>query len=205
MFRAATFLLAFSSAAAALAQTPPPGPPFDSSKHPNPVVTYVETKDFKPIGAGQVKNAAGIDLLGLSQDEAKRESLDIADGRYVKSMTILSIRTEVTFFPVVRQVFKLNDGGTELVMYSFKFPRVALPENFREIVLNEAAIEKKKKPADMRFGGEKPEMFDIRGAPALYFEKDGQITVYWEEEGVGHTVTAKLPRNDLFNIIDDLL
>lgn len=205
MFRAATFLLASVVAGSAFAQTPPPGPPFDPGKHPNPIVTYVETKDFKPVNADQVKGAAGIDLLGLSQDEAKRESLDIAEGRYVKNMTILNIRTEVTFFPVVRQKFKLNDGGAEIVMYSFRFPKVALPQNFTEIVLNEAAIEKKKKPAEMRFGGEKAEMFDIRGRPALYFEKDGQITVYWQEEGVGHTVTAKLTCNELFNIIDDLL
>lgn len=205
MFRAATFLLGLALAATAFAQTPPPGPPFDPGKHANPIVTYVENKDFKPVRADQVKSAAGIDLLGLSQDEAKRESLDIADGRYVKSMTILNFRTEVTFFPVVRQKFKLNDGGAEIVMYSFRFPKVALPQNFTEIVLNEAAVEKKKKPAEMRFGGEKPEMFDIRGRAALYFEKDGEITVYWQEDGVGHTVTARLPRNDLFNIIDDLL
>jgi hypothetical protein len=184
MFRAATFLLAIATAASAFAQTPPPGPPFDSSRHPNPIVTYAETKDFRSLSPDQVKSLAGIDLLGFSQDQARRESLEIADGRYVKSMTILNFRTEVTFYPVVRQQFKLKDGGAEIVMYSFRFPKVALPPEFTRVVLNEAAIEKRKKPADMRFGGEKPETFSIRGAGALYFEKDGQLTVYWQEEGV---------------------
>jgi hypothetical protein len=205
MFRAATFLMAFATAVTAAAQTPPPGPPFDADKHPNPIVTYVETKDFKALSPDQVKSQAGIDLLGFSQDQAKRESLEIADGRYVKSMTILGFRTEVTFYPVVRQTFKLKDGGAEIVMYSFRFPKVALPPEFTRIVLNEAAVEKKKKPAEMRFGGQKPETFSIRGAGALYFEKDGQLTVYWQEEGVAHTITANLPRNELFSIIEDLL
>jgi hypothetical protein len=205
MFRAATFLLVFATAATAVAQTPPPGPPFDASKHPDPIVTYVETKDFKALSPDHVKSQAGIDLLGLSQEQARRESLEIADGRYLKSMTILGFRTEVTYYPVVRQKFKLTDGGADIVMYSFRFPKVALPPEFTRIVLNEAGIEKKKKPAEMRFGGEKPETFSIRGAGALYFEKDGELTVYWQEEGVAHTITANLPRNELFRIIEDLL
>jgi len=205
MFRAATFLLAVSTTAVAFAQTPPPGTPFDASKHPNPIVTYVETKDFKPVAPDRVKSEAGIDLLGFSQDEGKRESLEIADGRFVKNMSILGIRTDVTFYPVVRQKFKLTDSGADLVMYSFRFPKVALPPDFTRVVLNEAAIEKKKKPSEMRFGGEKPETFSIRGAGALLFEKDGQTTVYWQEDGVGHTVTANLPRKELFGIIEDLL
>lgn len=204
MFRAATFLLIFS-AGAALAQTPPPGPPFDPGKHPNPIVTYIETKDFRPLSPDKVKSEAGIDLLGFGQDEAKQESLEIADGRYVKSMTILNFRTEVTFYPVVRQQFKMADDGAAVVMYSFRFPKVDLPQDFEQIVLNEASIEKKRKPTEMRFGGQNAETLSIRGAPALYFEKDGQITVYWQEDGVAHTVTANLPRNDLFGIIEDLL
>lgn len=188
------------------AQTPPPGAPFDASKHPNPIVTFVEAKDFKSAASDQAKKDAGIDLLGFSQDEGKRESLDIAGGRFVKNMTILSIRADVTFYPVVRQEFKLSEGA-DLVLYSFRFPKVALPlpADFTRIVLNEAAIEKKKKPSEMRFGGAKPETLEIRGARALLFENGDQITVYWQEEGIGHTVTASLPRKELFRIIEDLL
>jgi anti-sigma factor RsiW len=45
----------------------------------------------------------------------------------------------------------------------------------------------------MRFGGATSETLEIRGTGGLLFEKDGQNTVYWEENGVGHTATAALP------------
>src|SRR5438105_1600795 len=144
MFRIATFLLVLFASASAFAQTPPPGSPYDPSKHPNPIITFVEEKDFKPGTAQQAKKDAGLDLLSLSQDEGKRQSIEIADGRFVKNMPILSIRTDVTFYAVVRQKFQLN-GGADLVLYSFRFPKVALPKDFTRIVLNEAAVEKKKK------------------------------------------------------------
>ena len=209
MFRPVTFLPIVVSILActtlAAGQTPPPGPPFDASKHPNPIITWVESKDFKTIPSNQVKKEAGIELMGISQDEGTRESLEIADGRLVKNMPILNVRTDVTFYSVVRQKFMLKDA-VELVLYSFKFPRVALPKDFSHFVLNEAALEKKKKPAEMRFGGAKPEVLDIRGSKALLFENEGgSLTVYWQEQGVGHTATASLPRKELFEIIEDLL
>jgi hypothetical protein len=188
----------------ASAQTPPPGAPFDASKHPNPIITFVESKDFRSVPSDQARKESGIELLGISSDEGRRESLDIADGRFVKNMSILGIRTDVTFYPVIRQKFLLKDAG-DLVVYSFRFPRVALPPDFTRIVLNEAALEKRKKPSEMRFGGAKPEVLDIRGARALLFENDGSLTVYWQESGVGHTVTASMSRKDLFEVIEDLL
>jgi hypothetical protein len=204
MFRTATFLVVTCVSTTLLAQTPPPGAPFDSAKHPNPIITFVETKDFRPASPEQAKKDAGIDLLGLSQDEAKRDSLEIADGRFVKNMQILGIRTDVTFYPVVRQKFTMTGSGA-VVLHSFRFPKVGLPENFTRIVLNEAALEKKKKPSEMRFGGAKPEVFDIRGARALLFENGDETTVYWQEQGVGHTATSSLPQKKLFEIIEDLL
>ena len=204
MFRLAAFIAVIAASTAAAAQTPPPGAPFDAAKHPNPIITYVETKDFKSATPEEVKKSTDIELLGLAQDAAKRQSMEIADGRFVKNMSILNVRTEVTFYPVVRQTFKLA-SGSELILYSFRFPKVALPQDFSRIVLNEAAIERRKKPSEMRFGGAKPETLEIRGARALLFENDGQITVYWQEQGVGHTATANLPRKELFEIIEDLL
>jgi hypothetical protein len=204
MFRTATFLVVLLTPLAARAQTPPPGMPFDESRHPNPIITFVEMKDFKPVAPGEAKKDTGVELLGLSQEEAKLESTEVADGRFVKNMPILSIRTDVTFYPVVRQKFKLS-AGADLVLYSFRFPKVALPRDFTRIVLNEAALEKRKKPGEMRFGGAKPETLDIRGARALLFENEGQTTVYWQEQGIGHTATSSLPRKELFDIIEDLL
>jgi hypothetical protein len=205
MFRVALFLLVIVvSTLPAAGQTPPPGAPFDASRHPNPIVTFVEEKDFKSVTYDQAKKDAGIELLGLSQDEGKRESVELADGRFVKNMSILGFRTDVTFYPVVREKYKLA-SGSNLVLYSFRFPRVTLPREYARMILNEAAIEKKKKPSEMRFGGTAPEQLEIRGARGLLWEKEGQITVYWQEEGVGHVAMAPLPRQELFRVIEDLL
>ncbi len=204
MFRIVMFLFALSFSSVAAAQTPPPGAPFDPSRHPNPIVTFVEEKDFKPVTYEKAKADAGVDLLGLSQDEGKRGSVELADGRLAKNMSILNFRTDVTFYPVVRQRFKLANGS-DLVLYSFRFPKVTLPREYARMILNEAAIEKKKKPSEMRFGGTAPEQLEIRGARGLLFDKDGQITVYWQEEGVGHVAMASLARPELFRVVDDLL
>jgi|SRR5438093_8621734 len=205
MLRTARLLLFALLPIAAIAQTPPPGNPYDPARYPNPIITFVEEKDFKDGDYAQVEKDAGIEILGLSQSEGKRDALSIAAGRFVKTMTILgNIRSDVTFYPVVRQTFKLIAGG-DLLLHSFKFPRVSLPQNFGRAVLNEAATEKKKKPSEMRFGGMAPEVLEIRGTEGLLFEKDGKITVYWEEAGVGHTATSSLPRRELFRVIEDLL
>jgi hypothetical protein len=205
MIRVSTFLLVALSSTALLAQVPPPGPPYDSAKHPNPIVTFVENKDFKPLDYEQAKKASGIEIVGLSQEEGKREAVEIADGKFVKNMSIIgNLRTDVTFYSVVRQKFKLT-GGSDLVVHSFKFPRVVLPKDFAQFVLHEAATQKKKKPSEMRFGGNAPEELEIRGTAGLLFEKDGQITIYWQEGGIGHTATGSLPRRELFRVIEDLL
>src|SRR5262245_5073748 len=120
MFRPLSFLVVVAGLVcptSILAQTPPPGPPFDGSKHPNPIVTFVDTKDFKPISSDQARKESGIELLGITQDEGKRESIEVADGRFVKNMSILGGRTDVTFYPVVRQKFMLSEGGG-LILYS---------------------------------------------------------------------------------------
>jgi len=205
MIRTITFLLAVLASTAAFAQVPPPGSPYDSARHSNPIITFVDKKDFSSSGYEQAKKAAGIELLGLSQSEGKRESVEIADGKFVKNMPILGgFKTDVTFYPVVRQKFKLA-GGSDLLLESFRFPKVALPRAFAAFVLTEATTQTKKKPSEMRFGGNAPEQLDIRGTQGLLFEKDGQITVYWQEDGVGHTATASLPRQELFRVIEDLL
>src|SRR5262245_47268123 len=163
MLRTAAILMTVLMPTLATAQTPPPGNPFDPARHPNPIITFVETEDFRSADYAEIQKTAGIDILGLSQSEGQRQSIAIADGRFARNMNVLSgVRTDVTFYPVVRQTFKLT-AGSDLTLYSFKFPRVALPPNFARAVLNEAATEKKKKPTEMRFGGMAPEVLEIRG------------------------------------------
>src|SRR5205823_2184922 len=74
---------------AAMAQTPPPGSPYDPARYPNPIITFVEDKDFKDADYAQVRKDAGIEILGLSQSEGKSDTLAIAPGRFVKTMTLL--------------------------------------------------------------------------------------------------------------------
>src|SRR5262245_63582336 len=76
--------------------TPPPGAPFDTSKHPNPIITFVEMKDFKPVAPDLVRKESGVELMGISQEEGTRASVELADGRFVRNMSILGIRTDVT-------------------------------------------------------------------------------------------------------------
>ena len=73
------------------------------------------------------------------------------------------------------------------------------------MVLDEAAVQKKKKPSEMRFGGSAPEELEIRGAKGLLWEKDGQTTVYWQEGGIGHVATGSQKQDELFDVIEDLL
>src|SRR6266581_4484259 len=159
MFPVALFVLVILSSMPAVAQTPPPGAPYDASKHPNPIITFVEEKDFRPASYEEAKKAAGIELLGLGQDEAKQQSIELADGKFVKNMQILNFRTDVTFYAVIRQKYKLSNGS-DFVLYSFRFPKVALPPQYARMVLDEAAVQKKKKPSEMRFGGSAPEEFE---------------------------------------------
>src|SRR5437762_14113521 len=121
MFPVVLFLFAFLFSSVAAAQTPPPGAPFDPSKHSNPIVTFAEEKDFKPVAYDKAKADAGIELLGLSQDEGKRGSVELAEGRFVKNMSLLNFRNDVTLYMVVRQKFKLATGW-DMVVYILRFP-----------------------------------------------------------------------------------
>ena len=195
--------LALLFAAESFAQVPP-GLPYDATKHPNVIVTWVTNSDFKTAAYADARDAADIELMALSQTEGKRESIQMAETS-LKKVRIGVRDADVTFYPVVRQTFRLTDGAP-FVLHSFKFPKVPLPPQLAERVLNEAAFLKTKKPEDARFGlSQPPEMFDIRGYDALMFDRGGELTVFWVEDGVGHTATAKLPQKELFRLIEDLL
>jgi hypothetical protein len=197
------FLLILSIPSWAAAQVPP-GEPYDPAKHPNPIITYVTTADFKTSNYQDAQDDAGIELLGLSQTEGQRESIVVAPGM-TKKVRIANVNAEVTYYSVVRQTFKLNNGS-ELLLHSFKFPRIGLRDDIAWTILQQAAIEKKKDPKQMRFGGiDPPEEVDIRGREALLFDRDGLLIMYWQEDGVGHTASASLEQQEFFRILEDLL
>ncbi len=199
MFLLTGFLLILLVSAPALAQVPP-GIPYVPARHPNPIITYVELKDFRTATYSEAERLAGIELLGLSEAEGKRTSVETADGGRQK-IKIFRREVEVVFYPVVRQVFELRKGG-QLVLYSFRTPKSPVPPP----VLDEAAFAKSKKPEEERFGGvTKPERIDLRGGPGLLFESDGDSTVFWQEDGRACTATAKLPQDELIRVLEDLL
>ena len=178
----------------------PPGPPYDGTTHPNPIVTYVMSRDFKSASYGDAGEIADIELLGLSQSEAKRDAIHIAEPT-LKRVRIGRRDTDVTFYPVVRQTFLLSNGSP-LVLHSFKFPRSPAPAE----ILNEVAFAKAGKPEEARFGrATPPERLDIRGAEALLFDNEGELTIFWTEDGVAHVATAKIPQKELFRLMEDLL
>ena len=79
MFRTACFLIATLTATAGLAQVPP-GSAYDPATHPNPILTYVTSSDFKPSTYAEAQEEADIELLGLSGSEGKRTSIELAAG-----------------------------------------------------------------------------------------------------------------------------
>ncbi len=196
-------LCVLGAVVAASAQVPA-GDPFEAKKHPNPIVTFVESKHFKPTDYNTARDRADIELLGLSRDEGHRESVEItrSDARKLK---ILGRKTEVLFFPVVKQNFRLADEGL-LVLYSFKDPRPDIPSEYRVSILNEHAFREHKKPKDGRFGlSTPPERLGIRGSAALLFDNDGELTLFWQDRGVSHAASGSMSREMLFWLVEDLL
>ena len=120
MIRIVTLILAMSASAVVLAQVPP-GDSYDASKHINPIVTFVLAKDFKTSSYDTAGTEAGISLLGLSKDVGTLENVETAAAG-IQEVREGRNSMKVTFYPVVRQTFKLADGGA-LVLCSFKAPQ----------------------------------------------------------------------------------
>lgn len=200
MIRLTTFLLLLAVTATLGVAQVPPGDPYDAAKHPNPIVTYVATAAFRTSSFADAQKAADIELIGLSGEEGSLVSVDLADAA-LRTIRVMGRNVDVTFYPVVRQNFQLKSGGG-LVIYSFKNPKSSVPR----AILDQAAVAKPKNPAEGRFGpGPGPEQLEIRDSQGLLFEKDGQVTVFWQEAGACHTATASMPRRDLFRLLEDLL
>src|SRR5262245_23745066 len=171
MIRFVTILTLLAAPQALLAQIPP-GDSYDPSKHVNPIITYVQAKDFKPSNFKSAGEMAGIPLMGLSKDTGTAESVDVADAG-IQNVRVGRGTLKVTFYPVVRQTFKLADGdGTTLVLYSFKNPKIP---NQNAGPFSEGLPQGRgRDPKDKRFGDVKaPEELEIRGFPGVLFDKDG--------------------------------
>ena len=208
VIRLATFVTALLLAEAAFAQVPP-GVPYNPQKHPNPVVTYIREKDFKPVSYIVAQRLAGFDPLGVSGKEGKRKSIEVAEPMPATQKINLPDdefpRIKVEFFPVFRQKYVLS-GGEELVLDAFKFPKVPIPLNLITIVLNTAAFRPGDKVWKPRFGpATTPERLTVRGVEALLFDDNNEFVIFWREGTDCYLAKTRAPRSDLLRIIEDLL
>src|SRR5262245_52718713 len=95
-----------SIVSATLAQVPA-GVPFDRSKHPNPIVTWVTEKDFRPTPFAEAAEKVGVELMSLSKDEGERVSVELATPPSSRQkIRIMGEEYEATFYPVMRQTYK---------------------------------------------------------------------------------------------------
>jgi hypothetical protein len=208
VIRTTTFIAALLFAAPVFAQVPP-GVPYDPGKHPNPIVTYIKTKDFRPTTYADARKLAGFDPLGLSEKEGERQSIEIAEPKPATQKIELPNDEfpliKVEYFPVVRQTYLLKTG-LELVLDAFKFPKVPIPMNDLTGVLNSAAFRPGEKYWKPRFGPSTvPERLNVRGVAALLFDDNHEFVLFWREGTECYVVKTKASRADLFRIAADLL
>lgn len=188
-------------ASAAVAQVPA-GVPYDPSKHPNPIVTWVQEKDFKKVSFVEAAEQVGVELMSLSREEGDRESVELASPSPARQkVKIIGEEYETTFYPVMRQNYRLKSGHV-LALYTFRFPRALTSAEF----LNHAAFGKPPRNSVPRFGPlPVPERLEIRGNPALYLDDGKRRTVYWFELGAGYSATTDASKDELFTVLEDLL
>jgi hypothetical protein len=180
----------------------PAGVPFNPARHPNPIVTWVEEKNFKPATFSEAVAVVGVDTMSLSQNEGRRESVELASPSPARQRVRLAGEdVDVTFYPVMRQNYKLKSGHS-FVLYTFRFPRALTSAD----VLNQAAFDRPIRGATPRFGSlPVPDRIEIRGHPGLYFENSKQRSVYWFELGAAHSATTDASKDEFFDVLEDLL
>jgi hypothetical protein len=188
-------------AVCAIAQVPA-GVPYDPKKHPNPIVTWVEQKDFKMVPFAEAAERVGVDLMSLSRDQGERTSVELATPAAARQkIRSYGEEYEATFYPVMRQTYKLKSGNT-FILYTFRFPRALTSADF----LNMTAFQKPPRGVTPRFGSSPlPDQIDIRGVPGLYFDDGKSRTIYWFELGGGYSVTTNASKDELFKVLGDLL
>jgi hypothetical protein len=193
-------ILGFTTSVA-LAQVPA-GVPYDPSKHPNPIVTWVNAKDFKKVSFAEASEQVGVELMSLSRDKGDRESVEVATPAPARQkVRIVGREFEATFYPVMRQNYKLKSGSS-FALYTFRFPRALTTADF----LNDVAFARPPRGTVPRFGSlPVPDRIEIRGSPGLYFDDGKQRTIYWFELGAGYSVTTDASKDELFRVLEDLL
>jgi hypothetical protein len=208
VMRLSIFLATFACVSTALAQVPP-GDSYNPKQHPNPIVTYVRNQDFKLTTFAIAQKRAGFELLGLSEKEARRLSISLADPMPATQKIDLPNddypQIKVEFYPVIRQNYVLADG-IDLTLDVFRFPKVPLPLNSLTGILNYAAFLPGDKYWKARFGpATTPEQTMVRGVAALLFDDNHEFVMFWREGEQCYVAKSKTGRANLFRVIEDLL
>jgi hypothetical protein len=179
----------------------PAGAPFDGRKHPNPIVTWVNEKDFRKMSFLEAGEKVGVEVMSLSKDAGERTSVEVAIPSSARQkLRYIGEEFEVTFYPVMRQTYKLKSGKA-FQLYTFRFPRALTSAD----VLNTAAL-RPPRGSVPRFGSlTVPDRIEVRDAPGLYFDDGKRRTVYWFELGAGYSVTTEADKDELFEVLGDLL
>jgi hypothetical protein len=180
----------------------PAGVPYDVKKHPNPIVTWVNEKDFRPVTFAEAADKVGVELMSLSRNQGERIAVELAIPSATKQkVRIIGAEYEVTFYPVMRQTYKLKSGNT-FILYTFRFPRALTTADF----LNQAAFGPFPRGENPRFGPMRlPDRIEIRERPGLYFDEKTRRFAYWFELGSGFSATSNAPKEEFFRVIADLL
>jgi hypothetical protein len=181
----------------------PAGVPYDAAKHANPIVTWVNEKDFQKVSFAEAAKRVGVELMSLSAEVGERQFVELAvPSSSRQKLRIANEEFEVTFFPVMRQTYRLKSGKA-FVLYTFRFPLALTSAD----VLNAVAFERPPRDTTPRFGSMPlPDRIEIRGYPGLYFDNHkGHRTTYWFEMGAGYAVTTNTGKEDLFKVLEDLL
>jgi hypothetical protein len=206
--RTTTFIAALFIATTASGQVLP-GVSYNPKRHPNPVVTYIKTSDFKKTTYDEARKLTEFDPLGLSAKEGERKSIEIALQKPTTQRINLPDdefpQIKVEFYPVVRQNYVLK-SGVALILDAFRFPKVPIPMNDMTGILNGAAFRPGDQYWQARFGpATVPERVTVRGVAALLFDDNNEFVLFWREGTHCYVIKTKAPRSDLFRIAADLL
>jgi len=208
VIRTTSFIAALLLATTAVGQVLP-GVSYNPKSHPNPIVTYIKTKDFKKTTYAEARKLTEFDPLGISEKEGERKSIETAltkpETKKINLPDDEFPQIRVEFYPIVRQNYVLK-SGVALTLDAFRFPKVPIPLNDLTGVLNTAAFRPGDKYWQGRFGpATVPERTTVRGVAALLFDDNNEFVLFWREGTDCYVIKTKAPRADLFRIAADLL
>ena len=99
-------------------------------------------------------------------------------------VTILGRDREDLFYPVVRQHSSCMTAVSSPSIRS-ETPKPDIPDRFLVSTLNQHAFAREDDPEKSRFGASaRPAQLAVLGAPALLFDNEGKLTLFWQDSRV---------------------